>query len=87
MNYTDKEIEKVDFTSILLDAATNPLLLKQKLFNDFENPVFKEYPKLAAIKEEIYKEGAVYAQMSGSGSTLFGFFDDGKSEFRLVEVE
>lgn len=87
LHRTHKEIEKVDFASILLDAATNPLLLKQKLFNDFESPVFKEYPKLAKIKEEIYKEGAVYAQMSGSGSTLFGFFHNGKSEFKLVEVE
>jgi len=87
LHRTNKEIEKVDFASILLDAATNPLLLKQKLFNDFESPVFKEYPKLAKIKEEIYNEGAVYAQMSGSGSTLFGFFHNGKREFRLVEVE
>lgn len=84
---TYKAIEKVDFASILLESATNPLLLKQKLYNDFEYAVFKEYPKLAKIKEEIYKEGAVYAQMSGSGSTLFGFFDNGKGEFKLVDVE
>ena len=42
--------------------------------NDFETTVFVKYPLLASVKEELYREGAVYAAMSGSGSALFGLF-------------
>ncbi|HOD69147.1 MAG TPA: 4-(cytidine 5'-diphospho)-2-C-methyl-D-erythritol kinase [Bacteroidaceae bacterium] len=44
------------------------------VFNDFESGVFKRYPLLAEIKERLYKLGAEYASMSGSGSTIFGLF-------------
>ncbi len=47
---------------------------KNLLKNDFEQPVFKQYPLLASIKETLYQQGAVYAAMTGSGSTLFGLF-------------
>lgn len=45
------------------------------LANDFEGPVFKMHPELKAIKERLYRMGALYAQMSGSGSAFFGFFE------------
>ena len=48
---------------------------KKELVNDFEHSVFQRNPLLAAIKNELYAEGAVYAAMSGSGSTLFGVFN------------
>jgi len=44
------------------------------LINDFEGPVFKHYPVLAEIKETLYRSGAFYASMSGSGSAVFGLF-------------
>ncbi len=44
------------------------------LSNDFEIPVFAEYPEIAAIKEKLIAAGAVYASMSGSGSSVFGIF-------------
>jgi 4-diphosphocytidyl-2-C-methyl-D-erythritol kinase len=47
---------------------------KDDLSNDFEGPVFKAHPELADIKQRLYDLGAVYAQMSGSGSALFGIF-------------
>ncbi len=47
---------------------------KDKLYNDFEKPVFEVHPEIEAIKEELYRQGAVYAAMSGSGSTVFGIF-------------
>ena len=47
---------------------------KNSLINDFEAPVFKAEPTLSAIKDQLYQLGAMYASMSGSGSSLFGIF-------------
>lgn len=44
--------------------------------NDFEPSVFAHYPELASIKDAIENGGAKYASMSGSGSSIFGIFDD-----------
>lgn len=43
--------------------------------NDFERVVFKKYPEIKKIKEKMNKSGAVFSQMSGSGSTVYGVFD------------
>lgn len=42
--------------------------------NDFEYSVFQKFPEIAAIKDKLYDLGAVYASMSGSGSSVFGIF-------------
>ena len=47
---------------------------KDCLDNDFESTVFAKYPALATVKAELYKKGAIYAAMSGSGSAFFGIF-------------
>ncbi len=47
---------------------------EDELQNDFENFAFKKYPDLKKIKDELYSSGAIYAAMSGSGSTIFGIF-------------
>jgi 4-diphosphocytidyl-2-C-methyl-D-erythritol kinase len=47
---------------------------KEVLTNDFELPVFLEYPLIKTIKEQLYHSGALYASMTGSGSTVFGIF-------------
>jgi 4-diphosphocytidyl-2-C-methyl-D-erythritol kinase len=46
----------------------------ERLINDFEASVFSLHPELAEIKNKLYSEGAIYAAMSGSGSTLFGIY-------------
>ena len=43
--------------------------------NDFEKSVFKQYPTLVQLKNELVKQGVVYASMSGSGSSIFGLFE------------
>jgi 4-diphosphocytidyl-2-C-methyl-D-erythritol kinase len=53
-----------------------------ELKNDFEEAIFSKYPEIKNIKEELYKAGAVYASMSGSGSTVYGIFEKDK-ESRL----
>ena len=47
---------------------------KGKLINDFELPVSTHHPEISAIKEGLYQYNALYAAMSGSGSTVFGIF-------------
>ena len=47
---------------------------KDTLFNDFEPAVVAAHPVIGRIKEQLYAAGAVYAAMSGSGSTVFGWF-------------
>lgn len=49
---------------------------KDHIKNDFEPTVFAENPMLAEIKSKLYESGAVFAQMSGSGSAIFGIFDE-----------
>ncbi|WNB16834.1 4-(cytidine 5'-diphospho)-2-C-methyl-D-erythritol kinase [Marivirga arenosa] len=49
---------------------------KDKLKNDFEESVFQKHPQLKGIKQSLYDSGAIYASMTGSGSTIFGLFND-----------
>lgn len=48
---------------------------REDLRNDFEDSVFRKLPILNDIKERLYEKGALYAAMSGSGSTVFGIFE------------
>lgn len=47
---------------------------KDLMVNDFEKSVFPKFPGIEAIKLKLYENGAVYASMSGSGSSVFGLF-------------
>lgn len=48
---------------------------KDELVNDFESPVMKEYPAIKKLKDELYSMGALFASMSGSGSSVYGIFE------------
>ncbi|MFC5409889.1 4-(cytidine 5'-diphospho)-2-C-methyl-D-erythritol kinase [Larkinella bovis] len=48
---------------------------RETVHNDFENSLFPMFPILNTIKQELYQAGAVYASMSGSGSTIYGIFE------------
>ncbi len=49
---------------------------KHQLKNDFEKTVLIHHPVIAQLKEQLYAMGAVYASMSGSGSSVFGIFNE-----------
>jgi 4-diphosphocytidyl-2-C-methyl-D-erythritol kinase len=59
---------------------------KNNISNDFEAPIFAEHPTLAEIKQQLYAHGAIYASMSGSGSTIYGIFDKGKKAVVKADV-
>ena len=61
----------------LTDLMSTPIeTWRNTLKNDFEPSVFSTHPELAEIKSKIYDSGAIYASMSGSGSSIFGIFDN-----------
>ncbi len=47
---------------------------KEKIFNDFEKIVFEKHKEIAEIKSNLYKSGAIFSLMTGSGSTVYGIF-------------
>jgi 4-diphosphocytidyl-2-C-methyl-D-erythritol kinase len=47
---------------------------KDLVVNDFEKGIFQKYPVLEGLKDGLYEAGATYASLSGSGSSLYGFF-------------
>lgn len=57
----------------ILDNTT-PLGWDNTLVNDFEKSVFVKFPAIQEIKKKLYKAGAVYASMSGSGAAVYGLF-------------
>jgi 4-diphosphocytidyl-2-C-methyl-D-erythritol kinase len=62
---------------------------KKKLVNDFETAIFPLHSEIEAIKQELYDKGAIYASMSGSGSSVYGIFEkpitiDGKRTGQLA---
>ena len=60
--------------------------MKWELFdNDFERVIRKTYPEISNIKEKLQNAGALYAGLSGSGSTVFGVFDNHQKAEALLE--
>lgn len=49
---------------------------KSKLLNDFEESVFPNHPEIFELKKELHENGALYASMTGSGSTVYGIFKE-----------
>lgn len=64
---------------ILEGSLNHPQVLLKELKNDFEDLVFAEYPEVAGVQEIMLSAGAVFASMSGSGSSVYGFFREEKS--------
>ncbi len=60
----------------ITDIISHPVTdWKDYLINDFEESVFSKYPEIRDIKNMLYHKGAIYASMSGSGSSVFGIFE------------
>lgn len=53
------------------------------VWNQFETSLFEQHPELGEIKERLYQEGALYASMSGSGSTIYGLWKEKPNPIEL----
>ena len=66
-------------TGRIMDAVASGSIegIKQLLANDFEGPVFRQYPEIGEIKNTLYRQGADFAAMTGSGSSVIALFSGG----------
>lgn len=71
-----QQIQPATKSKNIIDIIHQPIhSWKQDLINDFEAPILSAHPILQSIKTELYEKGAIYASMSGSGSSFFGIFE------------
>ena len=71
----------------LVERLSEPIEMWQgSVKNDFERSIFAAHPNIAKIKQQLLDAGAVYASMSGSGSTVFGLFAKREQAEKLSEV-
>lgn len=77
--HTGKAFSKIvpsDKRTSIKDIILEPIeKWKDVLTNDFEQSVFADYPEIKTVKETLYEQGAVYASMSGSGSSVYALFE------------
>lgn len=71
---TEEQRTPTDYAALLPEAIASPNKLRQHFTNDFEDVIFAEYPTIGGIKQYLYEAGALFALMSGSGSSVFGLF-------------
>lgn len=69
-------LENIPGKTNLKDSIAQPINEWHKnISNDFEHTIFKTYPEISAIKSQLYDIGALYASMSGSGSSVYAIFE------------
>lgn len=75
--FADLTLANKDRASLLSVIKNEPIEnWKNHIFNDFESSVFKSHPEIEKIKTDLYQKGAIYASMTGTGSTVYGIFDN-----------
>lgn len=74
--YQNIEYQNHENKSLLRDITEIPIQKwKDYIANDFESSVTKKYPQILELKTKMYHCGAIYASMSGSGSAVYGIFE------------
>ena len=66
----------VKLSAVFSRSSIDLKLMREKVKNDFEEIIFKEYPLVGQIKFKLYELGAEFALMTGSGSSVFGIFNN-----------
>jgi len=83
---TPRPGEGEDLRAALMRGMADPEFLRSHVVNDFEAPVMREHPVIGAVRDAMTEEGALFASMSGSGSSVFGFFPDAASAERAART-
>ncbi len=73
---SDRQGKTVDLRNTLTEHLLKPKKLATVVQNDFEETVFEVHPEILRTKETLADSGALFSLMTGSGSSVFGFFDD-----------
>lgn len=80
----DDNITKIEYKNILLNSKIEDY--KNLFFNDFEESIFKQFPEIEQIKKCLYNNGAFFALMSGSGSSVFGLFKEKVNRKKFLDI-
>jgi len=76
MAFTNFEIKQKQNPDLKKVVHSTPISdWKNEIFNDFEPSIFEQFPAIEKLKNECYNQGAIYASMTGTGSTVFGIFE------------
>ena len=78
--FLDSNQEKVKFDKFIEKGK----FLFKFFENDFETIIVPAYPEIGNIKKTILEQGASFSSLSGTGSTVFGVFDD---EAKAISAE
>ena len=71
------EIKPTNARATISETIQLPLQeWKGNLMNDFETSIFPNHPEIEKIKADMYAQGALYASMTGTGSTVYGIFEE-----------
>lgn len=77
-NLTISEDRSLEIEEVIKSPMGN---WKDLLQNDFEEYVFNKNPEIATLKDSLYKAGAIYASMTGSGASVYGIFENNIPSF------
>jgi len=76
--------ERLPFDKIIKNGKIDFDFCRNNIVNDFEKSVFSKFPEIEKIKNSFYSHGAVFSLMSGTGSTVYGFFTKREKAFESL---
>jgi 4-diphosphocytidyl-2-C-methyl-D-erythritol kinase len=76
---------KLNYLVFDFNSDSNYSNIQNAIINDFENVVFNLYPDIKTIAELMLNEGALFSKMTGTGSTVYGFFKEKYHAMKTVE--
>mgnify|MGYP000226300104 CR=1 FL=1 len=82
-NYEKTEISTDNLINLIESGAN--ISWKESWANQLEPVAFNMYPELEKVKEWVIANGALHAQLSGSGPTIIGFFEDKDKANKVAE--
>lgn len=85
--YANVDLHPREKGRLELLLGQGPECWTDRIVNDFEPCVFRRRPEIQACKENLYRQGAVYASMSGSGSAVYGLFRSASYTDKVPEIE